>query len=280
MFAELRKLWADKDAPAIIAHLDEYSDAFRVLHGIVDPSDVYGKDVGRSVRRLVDMRSPSSTYPFLMRLLQEFSQSRITKKDTIESIDAIEAFLARRALCGIEPTGLLGLFRTMWAKVDGHPTARRVTKTILDRLTVEWPNDDRLVEAIRNRPLYGSSIARYAILEYDRAMGLDHPGPLASIEHIMPKSYCDAWGDLVSKSEHGKLKHVWANLVPVSKEMNESVDQLPYEEKRPIFENESMFTSTRRLAKEHDTWGPDKIKDRSDVLGSWAKERWPRPDKQ
>lgn len=279
MFAELRKLWREKESSEIIDHLDEYSAPFMALQGLIDPLDAYGKEVGLAVARLVDMKCPSSTYPFLMQLLRQWSESKIGKKAALGSLDTIESFLVRRAICGIEPTGLLGLFRTMWAKVGGHPTKEAVSHTILERLTVEWPDDDRLAEAIRNRPLYGSSVARFAILEYDRSQGQDHPGAFASIEHVMPKSYAESWSPVVSRAEHGKLKHLWANLVPLSKEMNNSVDQWPYEKKRAIFSEESMFASARRLAKENAKWGPVELGRRSDTLVLWAKKRWMRPDK-
>lgn len=279
MFGELRKLWAGKDASAIITDLDEYSAPFLALHGLTDPIDLYGKDVGSVIKRLAYMRCPSSAYPFLMRVLREYAKSIATKKDTLGVLLTVESFIARRAICGIEPTGLLGLFRTMWSKVNGHPTGHNVAQTILERLTVEWPDNERLSEAIRNRPLYGSSIARYAILEYDRSLGSDHPGDVATIEHVMPQSYCDEWASVVTKEDHGKLRHLWANLVPVSKEMNGSVDQLPYSEKRPAFLHESMFISTRRLAKDNECWGPDQIAKRSDILTKWATDRWPRPSK-
>lgn len=279
MFAELRKLWKDKSASEIIDHLEVYSIPFKALNGLVDPVETYGKEIGSAVQRLVDMKCPSSTYPFLMQLLRQCSDSAIAKEDALGSLVTIESFLARRALCGIEPTGLLGLFRTMWARVGEHPSKESVSKVIIERLTVEWPGDGRLSESIKTRPLYGSSIARYGILEYDRAKGRDHPGAFASIEHVMPKAYADSWSDVVSKSEHAKLKNLWANLVPLSTEMNSFVDQLPYVEKRKVLAEESMFASARRLANDYESWDASEIEKRSKVLASWSLARWPGPSK-
>lgn len=213
-----------------------------------------------------------------MRLLKQFSAHKINKDAVIGCLETLESFLVRRALCGIEPTGLLGLFRTMWTNAEGHPTARRVQTIILKRLTVEWPTDQRLRDAIKTRPLYGSSVAKFVVLEYDRAQGMDHPiSPDVSVEHVMPQAYCEAWSSVVTKPQHNKLRHLWANLIPLSSAMNSTVDQDPYSSKKKIFEKESMFTSARQLAIDNDTWGEAEINARSEMLADWAIQRWRRP---
>ncbi|MHA1735866.1 MAG: hypothetical protein ACTSV8_05790, partial [Candidatus Thorarchaeota archaeon] len=81
-----------------------------------------------------------------------------------------ESFLVRRALCGIEPTGLLTLFRNMWGALGGEPTGQGIAQAIGSSRTIEWPDDGRLEELIVERRLYGSAIAPFAILEYDRSL--------------------------------------------------------------------------------------------------------------
>ena len=277
MFGDLRVLWKELSAEDIIDELGSYADAFLAIHGVSNPREVYGPDVAACVQRLVDLHRPSSVYPFLLPLLKQLSDKQIGRKDVVGCVGVIEAFLVRRAVCGIEPTGLLGLFRTMWASTDGHPTADKVASTILKRLTVEWPTDQRFREAITTRPIFGSSIARYVVAEYDRSLGMDQPDDIdLSLEHVMPKSYCDAWSDVVGKSEHAKIANLWANLVPLSKAMNSEVDQSPYAVKRGTFASESMYTSARQLAETYDSWGPNEIQVRSQVLADWAVSRWPR----
>lgn len=278
MFGELRNLWKDLDAEQIIKNLDEYSEPFLTIHGIYDPASLYGAEIGTSVQRLVDLKRPASVYPFIMQLLKQLADSKIRRTDASACLEVLESFLVRRALCGIEPTGLLGLFRTMWTNVGGHPNGENVAETILKRLTVEWPTDGRLREAIKTRPLYGASIAKFVILEFDKYQGMDQPTiSSASIEHIMPRNYCESWANVVNRVEHAKLKNLWANLIPLSTVMNTNVDQLPFDAKRDIFSNESMFVSARRFADDYGSWGPDEISARSEALANWAVTRWHRP---
>jgi hypothetical protein len=278
MFSELRNLWSDLGAGEIIKKLDEYSLPFLALQGREPYIEEFGKPVSLAIRGLVELKHPSSTYPFLMRLLGEFKRSNVSKDDVLACIETLESFLVRRAICGIEPTGLLGLFRTMWSLTGDRPTREKITSIILKRLTVEWPSDKRFAEAIRTRPIYGSSIARYAVLEYDRSQGGDHPGTQDfSIEHIMPRTHTEAWGEAVPKEKHAKLKDLWANLVPLSNKMNGNVDKEPFPVKKTVFMNESMFASTRKLGAEYQKWDEEEIAKRSDIISAWAVTRWSRP---
>jgi len=277
MFGHLRKLWDGLDSKEIIDRLEEYASPYLALTGDTESIKLYGHEIEKQIRKLVELKQPSSTFPFVMRLLKEFSNKKISKQDALGCLKVLESFLVRRAICGIEPTGLLGLFRTMWSSTNGHPTAKIVESVILKRLTVEWPTDERLRESIKSRPLYGSGVAKYIVLEYDRSLGLDQPTiDEVSIEHIMPRSYCEAWSTIVSKSQHSKLKDLWANLIPLSKAMNDVVDQSEFCTKRIYFENESMFSSARKVGKEYDNWGETQIQERSEQLTDWAIQRWQR----
>lgn len=277
MFGELRKLWKDLGAKEIIENLDEYSSSYLTLIGSIDAASIYGPEVGLHIRKLIELKQPSSTYPFLMKLLHEFKAGNITKSEVVGCLKTIECFLVRRAICGIEPTGLLVMFRTMWDSCDGHPNSEKMIEQINKRTTVEWPSDKRVKESVSTRPIYGTIVAKYLVVEYDRSLGMDHPEiDDFTLEHIMPKSYCEAWSNIFDKASHNKLKNLWANLVPLSSSMNGFVDQDIYEDKKVYFTKESMFISTRELGNEYQTWNEDSINNRSEKLANWAIVRWPK----
>ncbi|NVP29359.1 hypothetical protein, partial [Vibrio cholerae] len=61
-----------------------------------------------AVQRLVDLRCPSSVYPYVMQLLTHASNTndvetqRLDNERAADCLAVIESFLVRRALCGIE----------------------------------------------------------------------------------------------------------------------------------------------------------------------------------
>ncbi len=275
MFGELRELWRHLDSKEIIENLDKYSNPYLALTGTINPILEYGNEIGRAISNLVELKHPSATLPFLMKLLREFSDKNICKDDVLQCFKIIESFLVRRALCGVEPTGLLGMFRTMWSQCEGHPTAEKISGVISNRLTIEWPSDDRLTKAIAERPLYGSSIARYAILALERSLGSEEP-PLTNltIEHVMPRSYAKEWEGVIEKDKHAKLKDLWANLIPLSESMNGKVDQSSFEVKKANIEKKSMYITARDFCSKYQTWNEVTINARSQEIAQWAVNHW------
>jgi len=278
MFSELREVWKNLDASEIIQRLEEYVIPFLALNGVADAIGSYPKPVAQQIKRMVRLKQPAATYPFEMRLLKALDEKNIATADVVGCLKTIESFLTRRAICGIEPTGLLGMFRVMWSTTNEHPTAQSVASVILKRLTVEWPTDQRLSDAIRTRPLYGSTIARYVMLEYDQGLGGDHPEDLeVTIEHIMPRSLSDEWSLVVDKTRHGKIKDLWGNLTLSTEAMNQTVAQSEFAKKRKVFAKDSMYVSTRKLGSDYQEWSEDQISERSMLLYEWAAKRWKRP---
>jgi hypothetical protein len=277
MFQELRKLWGDSADPGkIIEELREYTSAYRAI-AVGDSLDRYDPMVRMAVRHLVRMRPPAAIYPFVMKLLRQSEAGHITGDSAASILNVVEAFLVRRALAGVEPTGLLALFRNLWNNIRDSPTAETTAAAIQRRTTIDWPDDLRLKEQIRERAVYGSVIAKYVLLEYDRSSKADFPGIEPWIEHILPQHQNAEWRTAFTPEQHRRLVNTWANLLPLSSSMNVQLSQQGYEAKRILYQQDSAFSSARRLAEEYGSWTVDDIARRADQLAAWAANRWPKP---
>ncbi len=127
------------------------------------------------------------------------------------------------------------------------------------------------------RPLGRSPICRYLLVERDRAMPGDNPTEPPTIEHVLPQSYdsSSSWAELFSGEEHRLSKDLWANVIPLSEPLNESLQASAYESKRPRYREESMFVTPRRVADEWNSWSKEVLQERGEQLGAWAVQRWP-----
>ncbi len=65
-----------------------------------------------------------------MKLLHEFAVGEISSEIFCELSDAIESFLVRRAIVGIEPTGLLVMFRTLFQSIEKNPSRNELLASI------------------------------------------------------------------------------------------------------------------------------------------------------
>ena len=209
-----------------------------------------------------------------MRLLKEYDNGKVTEQNTIDCLTVIESFLVRRAISGIEPTGLLALFRTAWNNMKGNPTKENLKEIIKSRNTIEWPDNQRLNTAILTRNIYSSHISKYVLIEYEKSLGSDIPENEYWIEHVMPQTLNKEWKNVITNEEHQNVLHTWGNLIPLTAEMNRGVSQSEFNLKREEFKKHSVFASARNLALDYDVWDKEQILNRSKIIADWAITRW------
>jgi hypothetical protein len=274
LFRGLRKIWGDTSKPdLIIEKLEIYTESYLALCKGIYPT-IYSKGVKEAMDKLVFSRCPTSVYPFMMRLLNEYTNGNVSEKDTIDCVQVLESFMIRRAIAGLEPTGLLGIFRAAWESVGGRPNAKSLAEIINKRNTVEWPDDSRIKDSILRRNIYSSHLRQFLLKEYELSLGSDVPKNEFWIEHIMPQTLNDEWRKVINERDHEDLKHTWGNLIPLTQEMNQSISQSSYKVKSKEFENNSVFASARNLSKEYSDWSKKEILARSERIADWAVNRW------
>ena len=120
----------------------------------------------------------------------------------------------------------------------------------------------------------GTHFTYYLLKEYDLSLGSDDPKNDFWIEHIMPRKLNTAWSQIISEKDHQELLHTWGNLIPLTKEMNQSVSQSLFQIKSKEFETHSVFASARKLSSEYKKWDKQEILNRSSTIAKWAINRW------
>lgn len=272
IYSYLRESWKKIDDPAsIVSELAVYQDAFLDLK---EKSNLKQLDTQTAIRvkRIAEI-TPTSTFPFLMQLINAMSDKRMSADEGGAVLDVIESFLVRRAIVGHEPTGLHAVFKRLWADCGNEVTAQNVANIIREHKTVAWPTSTETKRAISERPVYGSAITPFILAEWNRSFGGDVVSVPFWIEHILPEKANEGW-EAFSKDQHEKMKNRLANLLPLTQQMNQELSNGPYKKKRSVYEKDSCFKATREFAKTNSEWTPKSIEDRSEVLCKWFIERW------
>jgi hypothetical protein len=274
VYARLREKWGGiGDPKTIISELTRYQDAFLDLV-LGTNKQGHVSAVSSAFRRLHTAKAPSSTFPFLMQLSDGAKRGIVSVADCVEILETVESFLVRRAICGHEPTGLHSVFKRLWADCKDEITAKRVESEIRGHKTVAWPNGDEVKKALQTRPLYGSSITRFVLIEWNRSFGGDVPTIEPQVEHVMPQKPVDEWFKSFTKDEHQAQLDLIANLLPLSEPMNKALSNGPYSEKREKYREDCGFKGTRQFAEEYEEWNPANLKSRAEKMAEWAAGRW------
>lgn len=276
----LREKWKSLEAYEIIEDLKTHINTFNALsaeelaacHSLTGSSSINAAMVN-----LNRMNAPTSVYSFVFRLIDSYKHDVIPENSVTTILQMLESFLVRRAFAGFEPTGLHAVFKNLWEETNGDP--QKFLAVIDKNPTVRYPSDEDFASDVKVRPLYGRRLQQYILWEYERGLG---GGDVAAdsvkltVDHVMPQTLTAEWSTEVSESDHEKLKHVWANLVPLSGPTNSEKGQKSWLAVRAFFQTETIFKSTKRLAQVTEHWNADSIKARGEELAAWALARWPK----
>lgn len=262
----------------IVEDLSEFVPAFLSLTtGASYPR--LPKDVEEIANRLYRMKLPSVVLPFPMHILRATASGDIDPKNAREALEIVESFLVRRALVGIEPTGLHAIFKVLWGKTSqGIPSKVRenITST-----TTKFPNDGELRQGIEGEALKQRRLCHYILEEREldlRGRGDDlSPEQLQGFEvdHIAPQSLKGDWAPLFASPDAEALLDTWGNLVPLSKKANTTKNARSWEDARKFLRLDTIYKSTRMIYEDHDHWDADTIVARNRELADWAITRWP-----
>lgn len=275
VFVNLRSQWNEiEDLQDIIESMDKMKGPY--LDTILGRNTCkFSPVLARRFSRLAALGAPSSILPFTMQLGRSVMDGKLFEQSAAEMIDVMESFLVRRAISGYEPTGLHAVFKRLWGDLDGDLSAKAVSRVISEHKTVTWPGTEEVKQAILKRPLYGSAVTPYFLLEYDTFHGGDEHTRIETIEHVLPQTADAEWklhyGEGYGLDEADALP----NLTPCTGRMNSSLGNQSYQAKRSRFAKDSKFKSTRELAAKYDSWTGETFRLRAIEMGAWAIGRWP-----
>ena len=275
LFPQLRARWQKLDGPqAIIADLDRYRPTFLALEAGVDDPQL-PQTISRALNRLHRVGRPSSIYAFVLQAVDAFRSGEVEEAAIVDLLDATESFLFRRAIAGIEPTGLHAAFKNLWQEMaqSGAPVSAALLRTILNgKPTIIWPDAGQFADRIQTGDLYHRKVSAYAVREFELSLKGETPADRFVVEHVAPQTMTDIWRQSIA-DEDDWLIHSWGNLIPLTEKMNPSVGQKPFDIKRAAF-SDSIFATAREAASAHQQWTADTIRERNARIAEWAVKRW------
>ena len=276
-FNYLREQWAEiEDPKEIIQSLTKFQDVFIDLYYGTDLTDC-SPEIKKSIHRFYRMGTPTSVYPFLMHIVSAVKDEEMDTSVAEQILARVESFLIRRVICGYEPTGLHAVFKSLWDDCEGDYSVDSIVANIQRHNTVKWPDDDEFSSSVKTRPLYKARITPYILAEWNGKLGGDVPElDSQQIEHVLPvtPSQNSQWWKDWTKAQHEKMVDCLANLLPLSGEINSSIQNADYSEKRQRYIDDSALKAPRAFGQKYEVWTPAEFDERATELSKWALERW------
>lgn len=178
-------------------------------------ADERDKGLNEALGFLVDLEM-DVVYPLLLELYSDYKGEVLSKDDFRRSIDLIESYIFRRAVCGIPSNGLNKFFASFTKKIQKDEYLESIEKHF-GSLTENrrFPNNDEFKDLFITIDFYHLKKNKYFLerLNFDPKEPVDTQK--CNIEHIMPQTLTPEWQkDLGENFEaiHEKYLHTIGNL--------------------------------------------------------------------
>lgn len=282
-FNSLAKRWLDsygmtaspsEQVEAIMKDLREHVGVYRHLKDGSALAGAHG-EYAEAMATLSRMRAPSVVFPYVFSLNSAVQSGDVDANTAASIIRTIESFLFRRALSGMEPTGLHAVFKGLWHSAGAsEPSVRQSLET----KTIKFPSDAEFELWIWKAPMYSRKIRNFAMLELERSFtkgDVLSTFPEMTADHLLPQAARDAWREKFTQSEIDTWRDTWANLVPLSGKANSEKGARSWEEARRLLRTETVFSTTKQVLEKYEDWTPASLEQRAKELSKWAIGRWP-----
>jgi uncharacterized protein with ParB-like and HNH nuclease domain/predicted transport protein len=240
------------------------------------------KQLGEAFQDLRELKVDVA-YPFLLELYHDYSTDLLSRDDFVSAVRLVEAYVFRRAICGIPTNSLNKTFATFRRSLKKNKYLESIQAALLLLPSYRrFPNEEEFKREFQVRDLYNFPRRSYWLRRLENHGRKERvPVDEYTIEHIMPQNdaLSQAWrDDLGSDWEriHETKLHTLGNLTLTG--YNSEYSDRPFAQKRdmeggfkdsPLRLNDGLGTIT--------TWNEQTIELRAERLSSAAIGVWKAP---
>ncbi|GAA8885604.1 DUF262 and DUF1524 domain-containing protein [Helicobacter pylori] len=238
------------------------------------------EDLNKALGFLVDLEM-DVIYPLLLELYSDYSDGVLSKDDFKHSIDLIEGYIFRRAVCGLGTNSLNKVFPSFTKHIQKDEYFKSL-EAHFGYLTEKqrFPNNDEFKDCFITIDFYRFKKNRYF---FERLENFDTKEPVntkgLTIEHIMPQTLTEEWKkDLGENFQaiHDKYLHTIGNLTLTG--YNSEYSNKSFQEKQGMekgFKNSPLRLN--QSLRDLESFGEEEIKKRANDLADWALKIWTYP---
>ena len=239
---------------------------------------------------LEDMRELRAevAYPFLLEVYDYYRRGDIEKSEVIKTLQLVESYVFRRAICGLSGKFLNFIFLTIlrdMPKDNENNYIKSLNATLLGMpFHRRCPKDDEFKEALLKKDIYTAQSGRICRYMLRKLENYGHKEPINvddyTIEHVMPQKLTPAWkrelGEDFSEI-HDKFLHTIGNLTLTG--YNPEYSNSPFKEKRDMekgFGDSHLFLN--KSLTDAEQWNEAAIRTRAAKLAEKACKIWIYPE--
>ncbi|GAA7539516.1 DUF262 and DUF1524 domain-containing protein [Helicobacter pylori] len=263
----------------LLKDLQKYCGYFcRIAFKKEDDKD---KDLNKALGFLVDL-DMDVMYPLLLELYSDYRDGVLSTEDFRHSIDLIESYLVRRAVCGLGTNSLNKIFPSFTRHIQKDEYFESL-KAHFGYLTENqrFPNNDEFKEEFMRKDFYKFELNLYLLNrmeKFDTKESVDTKE--CTIEHIMPQKLNEEWKKALGQDYeriHAQYLHTIGNLTLTG--YNQNYRNNSFQEKRDM---EKGFKDSPLKLNQGlgglESFGEEEIKKRANDLADLTLKIWTYPN--
>ena len=292
--------------PTVEAELQDLGAYGRLYRRLLerDASDPLGH-----FAKLLHPWDVTTVYPLVLRL---WAEDGWEDEEKSECLSILLTFMVRRAICGLTTKNYNKFFLSALRHLETNGFSRENLSKFLcaqSSNSARFPTDTEFENAWISAAMYGrrlTSLRVRAVLEAierekrQKFHETDQLNADLSVEHILPSEWKEHWplpdgenatGDETFQAMYSfeeddtrvgqivrrnRLLNTFGNLTVLTKPLNSSVSNGPYQAKREALADHSLLVLNREITKDQE-WGEDQIEARGNKLFEIALNIWPYP---
>lgn len=240
----------------------------------------------RSTMRDINALKVDVAYPFLLQVMDDYVQSRITKNELLTILKNIESYVFRRAICGIPTNSLNKTFANLYKSILPSDYLVSFQAALLTKDSYRrFPGDEEFFQQLKIKDVYNFRSRNYLLRKLENHTRKNELVDVEqyTIEHILPqnkrlsKEWVSALGEKWQEIQ-SKYLHTIGNLTLTG--YNSEYSDLPFLEKRDYpekgFKDSPLFLN-QDLGK-LETWNEENIQSRAQKLAEKALAVWSIPN--
>lgn len=274
-------------------HLERHKGepVINIMADVYGYSKHYGKlvlnqepdsDIDKALQDINTLRVEVS-YPFLLKVYEDYSQELLTKSEFIEVLRLVESYVFRRVICGIPTNSMNKTFATFAREIDPEDYLNSVKIAFIRKDSYKrFPTDQEFRQEFVVKDIYNLRSRIYLLGKLEnflRRRELADPKNY-TIEHILPQNLSEAWRQDLGeqwKQIQAKYLHTIGNLTLTG--YNSEYSNRSFREKRDMpggFKESPLFLN--QGLGQLEKWDEYEIQNRANQLADWALNIWKYPD--
>lgn len=199
--------------------LSELKSLSKFYNKLVNPKNEADREI-RQQLEYISRLEINVTFPFLMKVYEDYSNSLIDKPTFISVLSLVQSFTFRRFILGLPTNALNKIFMTLYDKVEHENYLVSIQKSLMQRSGVQrFPKNTETINALKEKDVYNIKPKNRTYL-LERIENFQNLEPVIiegnsdiTIEHIFPQNPDPKWKIELGADEYNFIKENYLNTI-------------------------------------------------------------------